>query len=39
MKKNYLKIIDKDYYIAILEKMVILFPNKYKFFFINKKLY
>lgn len=29
MKKDYSKIIDKGYYIVILEKMVILFHNKY----------
>lgn len=39
MKKNYLKIINKEYYIVILKKMFILFLIKYKIFFINKKNY
>lgn len=39
MKKNYLKVIDKDHYTTIIKKIVILFLDKYKYFFINKKLY
>lgn len=32
MRKDYLKIIVEDYYIAILGKMIILFSSKYNFF-------
>lgn len=32
MRKDYLKIIVEDYYIAILGKMIILFSGKYNFF-------